>query len=257
MADDRLMDVAAIPAWAAVFLASGLALRAIVGIWVLRRAIVIRGRAEILIGSFVTLLAFGELCAVAATRLRGGEHDGLVPVLGAAAVVGILLATVAQAEGLRRLFRAGNTALLALIATASLGLIAVAWQRLTGEGTVVVAQPGLANLSILAVSVLLDGWWAGESWLIARRLRRQYALGIHTDATAARRFDAWIVAALAHAALAGSLLVCAAVVQRPAVEFPLLLCFVGLMGSVSALAICVSFHLPAGRRASQPAESAG
>lgn len=251
------MEVPAIPLWAAAFLGGGLAVRIMVGMWVLRRALMIRGRAEVFIGSFVLLLALGELFAVIATRMRGGPFDGLVPTFGVIALLAIVLATLAQAEGLRRLFRPGNTQLLAAVIGLGIVIAFAAWARLAGGAAVVVTQSSAANLLLLTAGLALDCWWATESWLMADRLRRQSALGIGNHDTAARRFQFWALAALSHAAVTSCLIVCAAIFQRPAAEMPLILCVIGLAGGVSALAIYASFHLPVAIRDSPGEASSG
>ena len=238
------MEVSSIPVWAALVLGVGLLVRLAVGGSITLRAFRIGGVSERVIGGFVLLQAVGELAAVVATRLRGGPAEDWVPFLAVVTLATTVTALVLLAEGLRRLFRPRLRVLRPMVAVLALGLCCTAgWRWAHGGGGVVVAQRSLPNVVLIATMVALDLWWLGESFAVASRLRRQAALGLGSMESV-WRFRLWGLAASAHASMGASLLACALVFGRPAVEFPALLACLGLAGIVCALAIHFSFRLP-------------
>jgi len=237
------MEAPAPPFWATSLFALGLGLRLAAGGSVVVRAIRLRGIPELLIGLFVLLLAAGELAAIAGASLRGVARTGSLQLLGLLALLLLIAAQVALADGLRRIFRPSSAGARWLAGSLVGALLAAGGLRIASGGVSFVTDPSFASVTFLGVLLLTELWWSAESLLFGRRLRKRLALGMG-DAKMIVRFDLWAAAAVSHVCMFASLLLCALVWRRPAAELPGLLALLGALGLVSALAVYASFHTP-------------
>lgn len=166
-----------IPLWAAILLGAAMLAGLLVGVRLFRLASRTGGFPEIALGTFAVSAALGNLGTVAAMRLDARDPD-FANLLAASAQLLVIVGNHALALATWRVYRRDALWAAALVAAASLALLA-GW-----TGNVFTGRPArltensLWDLLVLSARIAIFAWWAVECFVHAVELAHRRRLGL-------------------------------------------------------------------------------
>ena len=174
-----------IPIWAATLLGAVMLAGLAVGVRLFRLASRTGGFPELALGAFVVSCSLGNLGTLAAMRLDARDPD-FANLVAASAQLLAMVGNLALALATWRIYRRGALWAGALVAGASMALLAGWTANVVAGRPARLTENSVWDLLVLGARIVIFAWWTAECFVHAAQLAQRRKLGL-VDARIVRR----------------------------------------------------------------------